>query len=90
VTAGNFGGDVLFDDTVQKPAMSLAAWLEAANRELGTTICVDEATATACCELRFRSLRADKAKGFSAPVAVFTPAVLTTEDSDVRHANSMA
>jgi class 3 adenylate cyclase len=73
VTVGSFEGDVLLNYTAQGPAMNLAAWLKAANREFVTTICVDEAPATACWELHFRSLGAVRAKGFSAPVAGLHP-----------------
>lgn len=95
VTVGNFGGDVLFDYTAHGPAMNLASRLEGANRELGTTICVDEATAVACRDLRFRSLGTVTAKGFAAPVPIFTPAISTAqgtmrESSDVSYAELMA
>jgi adenylate cyclase len=70
--------------------MNLAARLEAANRELGTTICVDEATAAACCDLTFRSLGTVMAEDFSTPVAIFTPAILTKENGNAQHANDLA
>lgn len=81
VTVGNFGGEVLFDYTAQGPAMNLAARLEVANKELGTTVCVADSTARACPEYSFRSLGTVRAKGFAAPVAVFTP-VLAREEAD--------
>jgi class 3 adenylate cyclase len=95
VTVGNFGGDVLFNYTAHGPAMNLASRLENANRKLGTTICVDEATALACRDLCFRSLGTVTAKGFAAPVPIFTPAILTLqetrrENSDVPYAELMA
>ena len=81
VTVGNFGGDVLFDYTAQGAAMNLGARLEAANRELGTTICVARATAARCPEHTFRALGTVRAKGFKEPVEVVTP-VTIEEDED--------
>ena len=89
VTVGNFGGDVLFDYTAQGPAMNLAARLEAANRELGTTICVDETTVASCPELSFRALGTVRAKGFAEPVAIFTTEDAIEEESDARHATTL-
>jgi adenylate cyclase len=90
VTVGNFGGDVLFDYTAQGPAMNLAARLEGANRELGTTICVDETTAASCPEYSFRALGTVRAKGFAEPVAIFTPVDATEAESHAQHASTVA
>ncbi|HEX6144666.1 MAG TPA: adenylate/guanylate cyclase domain-containing protein, partial [Geminicoccaceae bacterium] len=89
VTVGNFGGEVLFDYTAQGPAMNLGARLEAANRELGTTICVAASTAAACPEYVFRALGTVRAKGFSEPVEVCTP-VLAEEEEDAREQKGAA
>lgn len=83
VTVGNFGGEVLFDYTAQGPAMNLGARLEAANRELKTTICVAATTAARCPEHIFRALGTVRAKGFKEPVEVVTP-VNEKEDEDAR------
>jgi adenylate cyclase len=90
VTVGNFGGEVLFDYTAQGPAMNLAARLEGANRELGTTICVAEATAASCPELSFHGMGTVRAKGFAEPVAIFTPVEAMEAQSDARHATTLA
>ena len=82
VTVGNFGGDVVFDYTAQGAAMNLGARLEAANRELGTTICVDGTTARACPEVSFQSMGTVRAKGFAEPVPVFTPMAAKEEADD--------
>ena len=42
---GNFGGDALFDYTAHGDAINTAARLEAANKYLGTRICVSAETA---------------------------------------------
>lgn len=89
VTVGNFGGDVLFDYTAQGPAMNLGARLEAANRDLGTSICVAASTAAACPEYSFRELGTVRAKGFAAPVPVCTPR-LAEEERDAREQQGAA
>lgn len=76
VIVGNFGGDVFLDYTAIGPAMNLAARLEAANRDLGTSICVDQRTAEAASGIDFHSFGTVTAKGFAEPVAVFTPTTL--------------
>jgi adenylate cyclase len=43
---GNFGGDRFFDYTAYGDTINVAARLEAANKQLGTRICVSEALAS--------------------------------------------
>ena len=53
---GNFGGETRFDYTAHGDAINTAARLEAANKKLGTRICVAQATAGRATSIRFRPI----------------------------------
>ncbi|RZL39354.1 MAG: adenylate/guanylate cyclase domain-containing protein [Rubrivivax sp.] len=48
VTVGNFGGEAIFDYRALGDPVNTAARLESANKQLGTLICVSEATLAGC------------------------------------------
>ncbi len=70
---GNFGGDTLFDYTAHGEAINIAARLEAANKVLGTRICVSGETVSRIRDFHGRPVGALMLKGKSDPVEVFEP-----------------
>lgn len=70
---GNFGGENRFDYTAHGDAINTAARLEAANKALGTRICVAEATLTASKIEGFAPVGTLSLKGKAYGVEVFTP-----------------
>ena len=73
---GNFGGARRFDYTAHGDAINTAARLEAANKRLGTRICVSQQTVDAIgagSELGFRPIGALGLKGKAIRVEVFAP-----------------
>ena len=72
---GNFGGDTFFDYTAHGDAINTAARLEAANKALGTRICVSGDTVLQIPVFRGRHLGHLLLKGKSKPVEAFEPAV---------------
>ena len=70
---GNIGGQDRFEFTGIGDAVNIAARLEAANKELGTRICVSDVTASNCAEIEFRSLGDVALKGKSGLHSVLTP-----------------
>ena len=73
---GNFGGARRFDYTAHGDAINTAARLEAANKRLGTRICVSQATVAAIgtgSDLGFRPIGALVLKGKAVRVEVFAP-----------------
>ena len=70
---GNFGGSRFFDYTGIGDTVNIAARLEAANKYLGTRICVSGAVAEACPELPFRAIGDVVLKGKQMPISCFEP-----------------
>lgn len=70
---GNFGGEQRFDYTAIGRVTNLCARLEAANKQLGTTICVSQATVDACPGLAFRPIGVIGLRGVSEPITVYSP-----------------
>jgi adenylate cyclase len=70
---GNFGGGNRFDYTAHGDAINTAARLEAANKQLGTRICVAASTAEQVRDIALRPLGTLLLRGKSVPVAVFEP-----------------
>lgn len=70
---GNFGGSRRFDYTAHGDAINTAARLEAANKALGTRICVARSTATQTHGHEFREVGTLMLKGKSVGVEVCTP-----------------
>jgi len=70
---GNFGGSRFFDYTGIGDTVNTAARMEAANRYLGTRICVSGAVASACPDRLFRPIGDIVLKGKKEPVTCFEP-----------------
>ena len=72
---GNFGGERRFDYTAHGDAINIAARLEAANKRLGTRICVARATVDAMggSDANFRPIGEIALKGKANRVEVFAP-----------------
>lgn len=70
---GNFGGTSRFDYTAHGDAINTAARLEAANKHLGTRICVAFSTVEQCTRLQFRPVAELLLKGKKQAVMVFEP-----------------
>ena len=70
---GNFGGSTRFDYTAHGDAINTAARLEAANKHLGTTLCVAASTVEQCPDLLFRPIGALLLQGRSQALDTFEP-----------------
>ncbi len=70
---GNFGGSRRFDFTAHGDSINTAARLEAANKMLGTRICVAASTVRDCPDLRFRPIGKLLLKGKDEPVMAYEP-----------------
>lgn len=73
VIVGDVGGRRKLDYTAHGMAVSMAARLEAANKGLGTSICIGPGAAALLPEGTVRSMGRIAVRGRSAPVEVFTP-----------------
>jgi adenylate cyclase len=73
---GDVGGSRKLDYTAYGNAMNTAARLEAANKELGSSICVGPGAAARLDVASLREIGMLTLRGQSQPVRVFTPAVL--------------
>jgi adenylate cyclase len=70
---GNFGGSRFFDYTAYGDTINTAARLEAANKSLGTRICVSMMVAEAADEFRGRPVGDLMLRGRSEPLRAFEP-----------------
>src|SRR5215217_4244848 len=70
---GNFGGNRFFDYTAYGDSINIAARLEAANKHLGTRICVSAGIATAAENFRGRPVGELMLRGRSEPLRAFEP-----------------
>jgi len=70
---GNFGGARRFDYTAHGDAINTAARLEAANKALGTRICVSASARAGAMEIVCRPIGALLLRGKSQPIEVFEP-----------------
>ncbi|MBR0951966.1 adenylate/guanylate cyclase domain-containing protein [Bradyrhizobium canariense] len=70
---GNFGGNRFFDYTAYGDAINIAARLEAANKHLGTRICVSASIANAAENFRGRPVGELMLRGRSEPLRAFEP-----------------
>jgi adenylate cyclase len=73
VIVGNFGGNQRFDYTAHGDAINTAARLEAANKQLGTRICVAGTTVVGCEDIRFRPIGSLMLRGKTIGVPTFEP-----------------
>jgi class 3 adenylate cyclase len=70
---GNFGGNRFFDYTAYGDTINTAARLEAANKFLGTRICVGASVAEAAADFRGRPVGDLALRGRSEPLRAFEP-----------------
>jgi adenylate cyclase len=70
---GNFGGETLFDYTAHGEPINIAARLEAANKALGTHICVSGETVSRIRDFHGRPVGVLMLKGKTDPIEVFEP-----------------
>lgn len=70
---GNFGGNRFFDYTAYGDSINIAARLEAANKHLGTRICVSASVAKAAENFRGRPVGELMLRGRSEPLRAFEP-----------------
>ena len=70
---GNFGGEQYFDYTAHGDAVNVAARLETVNKQLGTRICVSEATAAEIEGFQGRPIGSLLLKGKTEPLRAFEP-----------------
>lgn len=85
---GNFGGDTLFDYTAHGEAINIAARLEAANKAIGTRICVSGETVSRIRDFHGRPVGALMLRGKTDAVEVFEP--LPADDRSALEAYSGA
>ena len=78
---GDVGGSRKLDYTAHGNAVNTAARLEAANKELGSSICIGPGTASALDPATVRQIGTLTLRGQSIPVNVFTPAILAPDRS---------
>lgn len=70
---GNFGGNRFFDYTAYGDTINIAARLEAANKQLGTRICVSSGVAEAASNFQGRPVGDLMLRGRSEPLRAFEP-----------------
>ncbi|RWD67050.1 MAG: adenylate/guanylate cyclase domain-containing response regulator [Mesorhizobium sp.] len=70
---GNFGGVRFFDYTAYGDTINIAARLEAANKQLGTRICVSESVARAVPDFRGRPVGDLVLRGRTEPLRAYEP-----------------
>jgi len=70
---GNFGGNRFFDYTAYGDTINTAARLEAANKQLGTRICVSSSIAEAAANFQGRPVGDLMLRGRSEPLRAFEP-----------------
>jgi adenylate cyclase len=70
---GNFGGNRFFDYTAYGDTINIAARLEAANKQLGTRICVSSSVAGAASNFQGRPVGDLVLRGRSEPLRAFEP-----------------
>jgi adenylate cyclase len=90
VIVGNFGGSTIFDYRALGDPVNTASRLEGANKQLGTLVCVSEATLAGCPDWPVRPIGRILLRGKSQPITVFEPLdsrqVGNAPDREYRHA----
>jgi adenylate cyclase len=77
---GNFGGDRFFDYTAYGDTINIAARLEAANKGLGTRVCVSTAVVAQVPDAAFRPVGDLMLRGRTVPVRAHEPLSRTVSD----------
>lgn len=77
VTIGNFGGATIFDYRALGDPVNTAARLESVNKQLGTLVCVSEATLSGCRGVSVRPVGKLVLKGKTEPLMVYEPMFAT-------------
>ncbi|MBV8738450.1 MAG: response regulator [Alphaproteobacteria bacterium] len=83
---GNFGGDKFFDYNAYGDTVNTAARLEAANKQLGTRICVGESVATRVAGFKGRPIGDLLLRGRREPLRAFEPLPIEVYDSTAARA----
>jgi adenylate cyclase len=78
---GNFGGGKFFDYTAYGDTVNTAARLEAANKQLGTRICVGDSVASRVAGFKGRPIGDLLLRGRSEPLRAFEPLLTEVYDS---------
>ncbi|MGO9443500.1 MAG: CHASE2 domain-containing protein [Thiobacillaceae bacterium] len=86
VTVGNFGGSTIFDYRALGDPVNTAARLETVNKQLGTLVCVSEATVSGCDDVPARPVGRLVLKGKTEPLLVYEP--MFTADGEVARSDS--
>ncbi len=73
VTVGNFGGTTIFDYRALGDPVNTASRLESVNKQLGTLVCVSEATLSGCQGAKVRPVGKLVLKGKTEPLMVYQP-----------------
>ncbi|CAN5875866.1 adenylate/guanylate cyclase domain-containing protein [soil metagenome] len=73
VTVGNFGGSTIFDYRALGDPVNTASRLEGANKYLGTSVCVSEATLAGCAGIPARPIGRLQLAGRLQPVMAYEP-----------------
>lgn len=81
VIVGNFGGKTIFDYRALGDPVNTASRLEAANKYLGTLMCVSETTLSGCPDMPARPIGRVLLKGKTIPLAVFEPLWIESVDA---------
>jgi adenylate cyclase len=83
---GNFGGGKYFDYTAYGDTVNTAARLEAANKQLGTRICIGESVASRVAGFKGRPIGDLLLRGRKEPLRAFEPLVAEICESAATHA----
>ncbi|MES2554036.1 MAG: adenylate/guanylate cyclase domain-containing protein [Pseudomonadota bacterium] len=81
VVVGNFGGAAIFDYRALGDPVNTASRLEQANKQLGTLICVSEATLSGCRNIPARPVGQLQVKGKSGLLKIFEPSLKPPENN---------
>lgn len=81
VTVGNFGGSTIFDYRALGDPVNTAARLESVNKQLGTLVCVSEATLSGCTGVTTRPVGKLVLKGKTLPLMVYQPEIPEEDQS---------
>lgn len=73
VIVGNFGGGTIFDYRALGDAVNTASRLEGANKQLGTMVCVSQATLAGCPDASVRPVGRLLLKGKTQPLMAYEP-----------------